>query len=67
MQSKKLHRSEAEELYFCLMNDPTQFEKGRYTDSINVYSSIIEDFQKLYESTPIISICSVVTLLSEMN
>jgi hypothetical protein len=52
MQSKKRHRSEAEEWYFRLMNDPEQFEKERYIDSINVYDSIIEEFQKLYEKTP---------------
>jgi hypothetical protein len=34
------------------MNDPKQFEKERYIDSINVYNSIIEEFQKLYEQTP---------------
>jgi hypothetical protein len=53
MQSKKRHRSEAEEWYFRLMNDPKQYEKERYIDSINVYNSIIEEFQKLYEKTPI--------------
>jgi hypothetical protein len=35
------------------MNDPKQFEKERFIDSINVYNSIIEEFQKLYEKTPI--------------
>jgi hypothetical protein len=34
------------------MNDPKQYEKWRYIDSINVYSSIIEEFQKMYEQTP---------------
>ena len=29
-----------------------QFEKERYIDSINVYNSIIEEFQKLYDKTP---------------
>jgi hypothetical protein len=52
MVDKKRHRFEAEEWYFRLMNDPKQFEKERYIDSINVYNSIIEEFQKLYEQTP---------------
>jgi hypothetical protein len=52
---KKLHisRSEAQQWYFCLLNDPNQFEKERYIDSINVYSRVIEELQKLYEQTPI--------------
>ena len=29
-----------------------QFEKERFIDSINVYNSIIEEFQKLYDKTP---------------
>jgi hypothetical protein len=45
-------RSEAEEWYFRLMNDPNQFEKERYIDSINVYSSVIDQLQKLYDQTP---------------
>jgi hypothetical protein len=53
MQSKKRHRSEAEEWYFRLMNDPKQYEKERYIDSVNVYNSIIEEFQKLHEKAPV--------------
>ncbi len=34
------------------MNDPDQFEKERYIDSINVYKSVIEELQKLYEQIP---------------
>jgi hypothetical protein len=49
---KRQHRSEAEEWYFRLMNDPKQFEKERYIDTIDVYNSIIEEFQKLYDKTP---------------
>jgi hypothetical protein len=52
IDNKKRHLSEAEEWYFRLMNDPKQFEKERYIDSINVFNSIIEQFQKLYEQTP---------------
>jgi hypothetical protein len=54
MRYKSRHRSsEAEEWYFRLMNDLTQFEKERFIDTINVYNSIIEEFQKLYEETPV--------------
>jgi hypothetical protein len=35
------------------MNDPEYFEKERYIDSIKVYSSIIEEFQKMYDKTPV--------------
>ena len=34
------------------MNDPKQYEKERFIDSINVFNSIIEEFQKMYEQTP---------------
>jgi hypothetical protein len=51
MQGKKRYRTEAEEWYFRLMNDPKQFEKERYINAIDVYNSIIEEFQKLYEKT----------------
>jgi hypothetical protein len=37
---------------FRLMNDPKQYEKERFIDSINVFNSIIEEFQKMYEQTP---------------
>ena len=52
---KKRSRSgtEAQEWYFPLMNDSEYFEKWRYIDSINVYSSVIEELQKLYEQTPV--------------
>jgi hypothetical protein len=39
-------------MVFRLMNDPEQFEKWRYTDTINDYNSLIAEFQKLYEQTP---------------
>jgi hypothetical protein len=51
MHDKKRHRSEAQEWCFHLINDPEYFEKWRYIDSISVYNSIIEEFQKLYEQT----------------
>jgi hypothetical protein len=46
-------RSEAEEWYFRLMNDPEYFEKERFIDSINVFNSIIREFQELYGETPV--------------
>ena len=52
LDNKKLHRSEAQEWYFHLMNDPNQFEKNRFIDSIHVFNGIIEEFQKLYEERP---------------
>jgi hypothetical protein len=50
---KKRYRTEAQEWCFRLMNDPEYFEKERYIDSINVYSSIIEEFEKLYDKTAV--------------
>jgi hypothetical protein len=35
------------------MNDPEYFEKWRYMDTINDYSNLIAEFQKLYEQTPV--------------
>jgi hypothetical protein len=40
MQSKKRHhRTEAQEWYFHLVNDPEYFEKCRYKDTINDYKN----------------------------
>ena len=54
VDNKKRHLSGtvAQEWYFHLMNDPKQFEKERFIDSIKVFNSIIKEFQKLYEKTP---------------
>ena len=52
MQSEGRKRTEAQEWCFRLMNDPEQFEKWRYIDTINDYNGQIEEFQKLYEQTP---------------
>ena len=49
----KRHSPEAQEWYFRLMNDPNYFEKWRYIDTISDYNSIIEEFVKLYQQTPI--------------
>jgi hypothetical protein len=67
MQSKKRHSSEAEQWYFRLMNDPVYFEKERYIDTINVYNSIIEEFQKLYEKTPVTDRLAHAKILNEMK
>jgi hypothetical protein len=53
MQYKKLHRSEAEEWYFRLMNDPEQYEKETFVDHINEINFIIKEFQKLHERPPV--------------
>ena len=53
MDDKREHSTEAQEWCFRLMNDPEYFKRWRYTDNINAYNSIIEEFQKLYEKTPV--------------
>jgi hypothetical protein len=40
-------------MVLSLNEDPEQFEKWKYIDTINDYNSIIEEFQKLYEQTPV--------------
>jgi ElaB/YqjD/DUF883 family membrane-anchored ribosome-binding protein len=50
--AKERIRSQTQEWVYRLMNDPEYFEKWRYTDTINDYNSIIEEFEKLYEQTP---------------
>ena len=49
---KRYRRTEAQQWYFHLVNDPNEFEKCRYIDTINDYNSIIAEFQKIYENTP---------------
>jgi hypothetical protein len=34
------------------MNNPNEFEKWRYIDTINEYNILIAEFQKIYENTP---------------
>jgi hypothetical protein len=34
------------------VNDPNEFDKLRYIDTINDYNNLIAEFQKLYEQTP---------------
>jgi hypothetical protein len=51
MQTKSRQRTEAQEWYFRLINDPEYFERWRYIYTINDYSSLIEEFQKLYDQT----------------
>ena len=52
LDDKRPHSTEAQEWCFRLMNDPEYFEKWRYMYTINDYSSLIAEFQKLYENTP---------------
>jgi hypothetical protein len=33
------------------MNDPNQYEKERFIDSINEFNNVIEEFQKIYRQT----------------
>jgi hypothetical protein len=42
---------EVQEWCYRMMNDPEYFEKRRYIDTINDYTNLIEEFQKLYEQT----------------
>jgi hypothetical protein len=49
------------------MNDPEYFEKWRYIDTINDYNSIIAEFQKLYEQTPVTQRYTRARIQSEMK
>ena len=50
------------------MNDPEYFEKWRYVDTINDYNNlIIEEFQKLYDKTPVSDRFIRARILSEMK
>ena len=68
-QSKRQRqqRTEAQEWCFRLMNDPEYFEKWRYVDTINDYSSLIEEFQKLYEQTHVTQRYARARIQSEMK
>jgi hypothetical protein len=48
----KRHDPKVQEWCYRLMNDPNQYEKWRYIDTIRDYSSVIEQLQKSYEQTP---------------
>ena len=52
LDDEKRHRTQAQEWYFRLMNDPEYFQRSRYIDTINDYNNLIAEFQKLYEQTP---------------
>jgi lipopolysaccharide biosynthesis protein len=49
------------------MNDPEYFERRRYTDSIDAYNNIIEEFEKQYEQTPTTQQYARATILSGMK
>jgi hypothetical protein len=52
VQGQKQHRSEAEEWLFRLAKNPKQYEKETFIDGINEINRIIEEFKKMYETTP---------------
>ena len=66
-QKRQQHSPEVQEWYFRLMNDPGYFEKWRFIDNINVYNSIIEQFQKVYEQTPVADRSTRMKILSGMK
>jgi hypothetical protein len=47
----KRHSPEVQEWVYRMMNDSEYFEKWMYTDNIDVYNSIIDECQKLYDNT----------------
>jgi hypothetical protein len=49
------------------MNDAEYFEKEWYIDSINIYNTIIDELQKLYEQTPVTNRFTRVRILSGMK
>ena len=67
MTKRNRYRTETEQWYFRLLNDPNQFEKERYIDSINDYSSVIEEFQKLYDQTSVTNRFARARILSGMK
>jgi hypothetical protein len=46
-------KTEAEEWYFRLVNDSERFEKLRYIDAIEDYTTIIQESEKLLDLTPL--------------
>ena len=65
--NKKRYRSEAQEWYFRLVNDPNEFEKMRFIDTINYYNSLIAEVRKLYEQTPVTQRYARARILSGLN
>jgi|SRR5919198_3865050 hypothetical protein len=53
MYYDKMHSPEAQEWCYRMMNDPNEWEKFRYKDTIDDYNSVIEHSQKLYNETPV--------------
>jgi hypothetical protein len=49
----KRHSHEVQEWCYRMMNDPNQWEKWRYIDTLYDYNNIIAELQKLYEQTPV--------------
>ena len=65
--NEKRYRSEAQEWYFRLVNDPNEFEKMRFIDTINYYNSLIAEVRKLYEQTPVTQRYARARILSGMK
>ena len=63
----KRHSSEVQEWYYRMMNDLEYFERWRHIDTINDYNSIIEEFQKLYEQTPVANHFARARIISGMK
>lgn len=51
------HSPELQEWCYRMMNDPEQFERWRYIDTINDYRTIIAELEKLYVQTPVRQVC----------
>jgi hypothetical protein len=49
---RKRHNPEVHEWCYRMINDPNEWEKFRYIDTINHYNRIIKECQKLYDNTP---------------
>ena len=50
---EKWHSPEVQEWVYRLMHDSDAFEKFRYKDNIENYTSLIDDCQKQLQSIPI--------------
>ncbi len=49
---REQHDPEVAKWCYRMMNDPSEWEKFRFKDSIDNYNMIIEECQKLYDNTP---------------
>ena len=49
----KWHDPDVAEWVYRMMNSTHEWEKFRYTDTINNYNMILEELEKHYEQTPV--------------